>query len=154
MLKGNRPAHPSCQNPNCLLQNLGPFSWTLYPSVSWRVRTSSSGRETAVFKGHSDSTTPMKRCKFCTPAPFPRGVLLPHHTPGLVFCAPTKPVLASSSLQGTAFLWPATRRACMKISKMVVWQHQLAQPAQRWPVHVMVNSSGCPGQLRTRKLLG
>lgn len=154
MPNGNMPAHPSCQNPNCLLQKPGPFSRTLFPSVSWQVRTSSSGRETAVFKGHGESTTHATRCKMRMPAPFPQGMLLPHHTPGLVFCTPEKPVLSMSSLQGMAFLWPATRRARMTISKMALWQHQLAKPPQRWPVHVMVNPSVYAGQPQTRKLLG
>ena len=84
MLNGNTPAHPSCQNPNCLLQKPGPFFLDCFAPVSWSVMTfSSSSRETAVFKGHGDSTTHMNQCKICTPDPFPQGMLLPHHTPTL-----------------------------------------------------------------------
>lgn len=105
-----------------------------------------------MFKGHGDSTTHTNQCKICTPTPFPWGTLLPHHTPHLVFCVPAKPVLSTSSLQGMAFLRLAPRRARVKISKMVLWPHQLAKPAQRWPIYVVVNLSGCPRQPQTWKL--
>lgn len=146
---------PAAKTQTAYYKNLVLFSWTVFPPVSWQVMTSSSSsRETAVFKGHGDSTTQTSWYKSVLQIHSHGGMLLRHHAPSLVFCAPMKPVFGVSSLQWMASLRPALRSARLKVSKMALWPHQLAKPAQRWPFHVMVYPRGCPGQPQTWKVPG
>lgn len=74
----------------------------------------------------------------------------PSHSQSGFLQTQKKPILTTSNLPGMAFLLLPLRKAHMEISKMTLCQHQLAEPAQRWPLRVMVCRKAAPGNPKHR----
>lgn len=60
------------------------------------------------------------------------------------------PILTASNQPGMAFLLLPPKTAYMEIRKMTLWQHQLAEPAQRGPLHVIVYRKAASGSPKHR----
>lgn len=142
MLNGNWPSDPSCQNPNCLLQKPGPFFldhlffFHLFPSRKQqclRVMVIALPTVDLYFRSipMADAFTP------------------PHSQSGFLETQ-KNPTLTASNQPGMAFLLLPPKTAYMEIRKMTLWQHQLAEPAQRGPLHVIVYRKAASGSPKHR----